>query len=111
MYDAHESCGAGGPGSDGTDRLVELVAREGPEHGLFGAKITGGGSGGTVAVLGTDRAEAVVRDVAARDRTETGRETHVLTDSGPGAAETGVLLLVPTPPADQGRLRLAARPL
>ena len=96
MYDSHESYGACGLGSDGTDRLVELVAREGPEHGLFGAKITGGGSGGTVAVLGTDRAEAVVRDVAARYRTETGRETHVFTDSGPGAAETGVLLLKPT---------------
>src|SRR5207248_11265282 len=96
MYQSHKSYGACGLGSDGTDRLVDLVAAEGPEHGLFGAKITGGGSGGTVAVLGTDRAEAVVRDVAARYRTETGRETHVFTDSGPGAAETGVLLLVTT---------------
>src|SRR5437773_1632713 len=49
MGDSHKSYGACGLGSDGTDRLVELVAAEGPERGLFGAKITGGGSGGTVA--------------------------------------------------------------
>ena len=99
MYDSHKSYGACGLGSDGTDRLVELVAREGPEHGLFGAKITGGGSGGTVAVFGTTRAEAVVRAVAARYGAETGREAQVFADSGPGAAETGVLLLEP----DSGR--------
>src|SRR5207237_10722469 len=53
MYESHESYGACGLGSDGTDRLVDLVATQGPERGLFGAKITGGGSGGTVAILGT----------------------------------------------------------
>jgi len=93
MYESHESYGACGLGSDGTDRLVNLVAAEGPERGLFGAKITGGGSGGTVAVLGTSRAEAVVRDIAARYQAETGREAAVFTESGPGTAETGVLLI------------------
>jgi L-arabinokinase len=71
--------------------LVELVAAVGPERGLFGAKITGGGSGGTVAVLGTEGAEALVREIAARYRAETGREAGVLTGSGPGVAEAGVL--------------------
>ena len=93
MYDSHKSYGACGLGSDGTDRLVGLVAAEGPEHGLFGAKITGGGSGGTVAVLATSGAEALVRDLAARYRADTGREACVFANSGPGAAETGVLLL------------------
>ena len=95
MDESHNSYGACGLGSDGTDRLVDLVAAEGPEHGLFGAKITGGGSGGTVAILGTNEAEALVRDVAARYHAETGRDTAVFRDSGPGAAETGVLLLEP----------------
>jgi L-arabinokinase len=95
MYESHESYGACGLGSDGTDRLVELVAAEAPDRGLFGAKITGGGSGGTVAILGTSRAEARVRDVAARYHVETGREAAVFTNSGPGAAETGVLMLMP----------------
>ena len=69
------------------------VAAQGPARGLFGAKITGGGSGGTVAVLATSGAEALVHDVAARYRAETGRDTAVFTTSGPGAAETGVLCL------------------
>jgi L-arabinokinase len=93
MYESHQSYGACGLGSDGTDRLVELVAAAGPERGLFGAKITGGGSGGTVAVLATSEAEPLVHDVAARYRAETGRETTVFAASGPGAAETGVLLI------------------
>src|SRR5439155_24576758 len=93
MYDSHESYGACGLGSDGTDRLVALVADEGPERGLFGAKITGGGSGGTVAVLATTGAERLVRDLAARYGAEAGRETHFFAESGPGAAETGVLRL------------------
>ena len=92
MYASHESYSACGLGSDGTDRLVELVRAEAPEHGLFGAKITGGGSGGTVAVFGTTDAEPYVRDLAARYSTETGRATggRVFAESGPGAAETGV---------------------
>ena len=92
MYGSHDSYSACGLGSDGTDRLVELGKALGPERGLFGAKITGGGSGGTVAVFGTNDGEAVVRDLAARYTVETGREARVFTESGPGAAETGVLL-------------------
>ena len=92
MYGSHDSYSACGLGSGGTDRLVELVKAFGPERGLFGAKITGGGSGGTVAMLGRSDAENVVREIAARYGAETGRATRVFTDSGPGAAETGVLL-------------------
>jgi galactokinase len=90
MYRSHQSYSACGLGNDGTDRLVELVQAAGPERGLFGAKITGGGSGGTVAVLGTIEAEGVIRDLAARYAAETGRAASVFTGSGPGAAETGV---------------------
>lgn len=91
MYASHESYSACGLGSDGTDRLVALVKAEAPAHGLFGAKITGGGSGGTVAVFGTTDAEPYVRDLAARYSAETGRATRVFAESGPGAAETDVL--------------------
>ena len=91
MYAAHASYSACGLGSDATDQLVAWVKAAGPERGLFGAKITGGGSGGTVAVFGTSDAEAVVREIAALYASDTGRETNVFTDSGPGAAETGVL--------------------
>jgi len=63
---------------------VELVAQAGALRGLFGAKITGGGSGGTVAVLGRDSAEAEVRAIAREYAGETGREAVVFERSGPG---------------------------
>ncbi|HEY0727701.1 MAG TPA: galactokinase family protein, partial [Pyrinomonadaceae bacterium] len=66
MYESHDSYSACGLGSQATDRLVELVRATGPDTGLFGAKITGGGSGGTVAVLGDRNAERTVEKVAAR---------------------------------------------
>ena len=95
MHESHKSYSACGLGSDGTDRLVDLVAAEGHTRGLFGAKITGGGSGGTVAVLGTSEAGPLVRELATRYGAETGRDATVFTESGPGAGETGVLLLEP----------------
>ena len=91
MYAAHESYSRCGLGSDGTDRLVQLVRDAGPECGVFGAKITGGGSGGTVAVLGTSAAEPCVQDIARGYGAESGRAPRVFTESGPGAEEVGVL--------------------
>jgi L-arabinokinase len=93
MYASHQSYSACGLGSVETDRLVELVASAGSEQGLFGAKITGGGSGGTVAVFGTVEAEARLREIVARYEAETGRRAGLFSESGPGAAETGVLML------------------
>jgi len=93
MHASHASYGACGLGSEGTDRLVDLVAAAGPSHGLFGAKITGGGSGGTVAVFGTEGARAVVYDIARQYEREMGRSVAVFDGSGPGAEETGVLVL------------------
>ncbi|HEX7977912.1 MAG TPA: galactokinase family protein [Gemmatimonadaceae bacterium] len=84
MGESHASYSACGLGSEGTDRLVEMVASAGPASGLFGAKITGGGSGGTVAVLGTEAAESAVRAIARAYEVETGREAFVFARSGPG---------------------------
>ena len=50
MYESHESYSACGLGSEKTDELVQL-ARQNSDKGIFGAKITGGGSGGTVCLL------------------------------------------------------------
>jgi L-arabinokinase len=90
MYEAHASYSACGLDSSGTDRLVELVRELGPEHGLFGAKITGGGSGGTVAVLGRASAGSAVREVAARYARESGHAPYLFAGSSPGAAAFGV---------------------
>jgi L-arabinokinase len=92
MYQSHESYGACGLGSEGTDRLVAMVRQAGVARGLFGAKITGGGSGGTVALLGTEDAEPVVREIARAYECETGLPAEVFARSGRGAEEVGVLL-------------------
>lgn len=57
MYQSHEGYSECGLGSDATDKLVELVQNE-SSNGLLGAKITGGGAGGTVAVLGWNSTDA-----------------------------------------------------
>ena len=89
MYQSHASYGACGLGSGGTDRLVELVREAGPGQGLYGAKITGGGSGGTVAVLGRRGAGGAVAEVARRYAGETGHVPHVFGGSSPGSASFG----------------------
>jgi L-arabinokinase len=91
MLESHASYGACGLGSDGTDRLVDLATAAGADRGVFGAKITGGGSGGTVAIFGTSAARDVVHDIAREYQIKTGRRTVVFDGSGPGADEIGVL--------------------
>lgn len=90
LYEAHASYSACGLGSAGTDRLVELVRELGPGRGLYGAKITGGGSGGTVAVLGRAASGPDVQAVLQRYARETGRVPQLFAGSSPGAAAFGV---------------------
>jgi L-arabinokinase len=86
MYQSHASYSACGLGSGGTDRLVELARALGPSRGIFGAKTTGGGSGGTVALLARRDAEASVREIAGRYGEERGFEPYVFIGSSKGAA-------------------------
>jgi len=85
MYVSHRSYSALGLNSSGTDLLVELVRSEGPDAGLFGAKITGGGSGGTVAVLGNQSSHPAIERVAARYANETGHHPYVFHGSSSGS--------------------------
>jgi L-arabinokinase len=93
MYAAHESYSACGLGSDGTDDLVQRVRTVGPERGLYGAKITGGGSGGTIAVLGRTGNDVLIEQLAADYSVATGRSAVVLGGTSPGAAATSVMEL------------------
>ena len=95
MYHSHASYSACGLGSDGTDRLVAMARQVGPGDGLYGAKITGGGSGGTVAILGDWSSGDRVREIARAYSEETGRDVHVFEGSSPGAAAVGVRELSP----------------
>ena len=93
MYESHRSYTALGLNSSGTDLLVELVRREGPGAGLFGAKITGGGSGGTVAVLGNQTSDAAIERVAASYANETGHHPYIFNGSSSGSLAFGHLRL------------------
>ncbi|HKG62354.1 MAG TPA: galactokinase family protein [Pyrinomonadaceae bacterium] len=88
MYEAHQSYTALRLNSAGTDLIVELVRKE---AGLFGAKITGGGSGGTVAVLGDDVSRAAVERVVDSYAKETGHHPYVFSGSSPGCLAFGHL--------------------
>lgn len=91
MYQSHASYSACGLGSAGTDELVRLARQAGPRQGIYGAKITGGGSGGTVAILGHRDAEPAVRAIAEQYAQSTHYQPVLFRGSSPGAAVFGTL--------------------
>ncbi|XP_071722454.1 L-arabinokinase-like [Rutidosis leptorrhynchoides] len=81
LYQCHYSYSACGLGSDGTDRLVQLVQQmqhskssKSNDGTLYGAKITGGGSGGTVCVIGRNslRSSEQILEIQERYKDATG---------------------------------------
>jgi galactokinase len=93
MYESHDSYSACGLGSSSTDELVRLVREVGPDGGLYGAKITGGGSGGTVAVLAHRSAGPAIEEIANQYAKRTGYQPMIISGSSPGAAQFGTLRL------------------
>jgi len=93
MYSSHQSYSACGLNSSGTDRLVELTKQIGQNRGLYGAKITGGGSGGTVAVLGRNNAGHLIEEIIHSYTKETGHKPYLFTGSSMGADEFGCIQL------------------
>ena len=91
MYGSHKSYSDCGLGSDGTNLLVKLVKENG--QNLYGAKITGGGSGGTVAVLGRQGADAEIEQIAEQYEKQTGYQPYIFSGSSMGAAEFGFIKL------------------
>ncbi|RJP33343.1 MAG: GHMP kinase [Candidatus Omnitrophota bacterium] len=91
MYQSHASYSLCGLGNSVTDELVEAVRHAGPEAGVFGAKITGGGSGGTVCVLCQGKKGiATVKTIADENAKKQNREALVFEASGDGACKNGV---------------------
>jgi L-arabinokinase len=102
MYASHWSYGKlCALGSAETDLLTQAVRRRGPDQGLYGAKITGGGSGGTVAILAAADAGDVLREIAVEYERRTGirlARADLMMGSSPGALAMGHVR-VPVPPA------------
>jgi L-arabinokinase len=77
-------------GADECDLLVKLV-RQREKMGLYGAKITGGGSGGTVAILCEvgEKSEQAIAQIMREYESQTGRTPQAFTGSSPGAWHVG----------------------
>jgi galactokinase len=90
MCQSHLSYSACGLGSRGTDTIVNLVRAAGPDKGLYGARITGGGSGGTVAVLGRADAGPAIAEIVQNYENLTAHRPYVFSGSSPGTAKSGV---------------------
>jgi L-arabinokinase len=98
MFGSHRSYSACGLGNEVTDFLVEQVERRRAcGAGVYGAKITGGGSGGTVAILGERGLHHTVGQIAELYAGESGRtsETAVYAGSSDGSRAFGVRELAP----------------
>jgi L-arabinokinase len=90
MYQSHASYSACGLGSRGTDLIVDLVRAAGSKRGLYGARITGGGSGGTVVIVGRADSDRTVANIMEQYAETTGYRPHVFSGSSPGASRFGV---------------------
>ena len=91
MRASHDSYGACGLGSPATDLLVALADATGPAAGILGAKISGGGSGGTVVLLARKgHRHAIEETVLAPYRKATGLPAGLLAGSSSGSRILGV---------------------
>jgi L-arabinokinase len=73
--------------------LIVKLARERESAGLYGAKITGGGSGGTIAVLANEGTDGAMSEIMAEYEKQTGRKPEAFLGSSPGAWAVGTAVL------------------
>jgi len=92
MFESHESYSACGLGSHGTDELVRLV-KQASGDALYGARITGGGSGGAVAILVRRGTLEAIQEIAKQYHKQTGIRPAIVSGSSPGASAFGDLRL------------------
>ena len=92
MFQSHYAYTECGLGCVATDYLMDLVRAE-SANGLYGAKMTGGGAGGTVAVLGRKGSDEAFQRVVDRYAGYSGFMPYVLEGSSAGADRYGVRTL------------------
>ncbi len=68
LYQSHAGYSSIGLGCPETDEMVAAVRKLGPSKGFYGARVSGGGSGGTVVVLLQKAALPTLRRLAAKIR-------------------------------------------
>jgi galactokinase len=90
MFQSHWSYTECGLGCQATDQLIDLVRLHRGDDLLFGAKITGGGAGGTVAVLGSAQAESAFQKVVSDYAELQSFQPYVFEGSSIGADRYGI---------------------
>ena len=90
MYQSHFAYTECGLGSKATDLLVNLCKAEGAEKGIYGAKITGGGAGGTVAILAEKSAKPIVEKIFETYKNSGFGDPYLFEGSSDGADEFGI---------------------
>jgi L-arabinokinase len=91
MLQSHSSYSACSLGSDETDLLVQIATQKLRGNTVSGAKITGGGSGGTVCILVKNHSDGTVSQrIASRYQEQTGITPRIIRGTSPGAMATAV---------------------
>ena len=91
MYQSHYAYTECGLGSKATDFLVELCRAEGIGKGIYGAKITGGGAGGTVAILGHESAKPTIEKIFSSYVSAGFGDPYLFEGSSDGADAFGII--------------------
>ena len=93
MYESNASYrDLAGLGSPEVDGLVNIARKIGTQGGIYGAKITGGGGGGTVALLCYGSVENSLTQVLAAYKLAWGIDCELIRGNAPGAFEFGHIL-------------------
>lgn len=81
-------------GSPECDLIVDMV-RQYERGGLFGARITGGGAGGTVAVLAekSERADQTLAQIVDEYQKKSGKSAQIIGGAGAGAWHVGTAIV------------------
>jgi L-arabinokinase len=93
MYRSHVAYSECGLGSPATDHLVAICRRFGMAKGVYGAKITGGGAGGTVAILADKHASEVVHRILREYAASGHGDPYLFEGSSDGADTFGVVVI------------------
>jgi galactokinase len=91
MYQSHYAYTECGLGSEATDFLVSLCRSEGIGKGIYGAKITGGGAGGTVAILALKSAKTTIEKIFTTYKNAGFGDPYLFEGSSDGADEYGII--------------------
>ena len=86
MLQSHRSYSAVGLGNEYTDEIVQMVRESGATNGVFGGRVSGGGNGGTVCILGYGKeGKETIKNIHRRYRERRKQKVFLFSGSSNGA--------------------------